>query len=350
MVAKCCGIQNQPGLRANTLRLLSAGAVLGLAVALAVTSRPAQVLAVDPDSGDPVVTAVGDMSCDPTDPNFNGGAGTSTNCAEARVSSRMAAETDIDGMLGLGDYQYLCDDLNDFAVSYTPTWGNMNPFITPVAGNHEYSRGTDAGGNACPTTNKTAQNYFSYFANSGSSWVGGGSHPSTAGHFSFDIGGWHIIALNANCGKGGVGGCSATSPQTTWLANDLEATSQPCILAYWHQPRWTGTSSNDSATAAWWDLLYDAHADLVLNGHIHNYQRFGVLNPSGQADANGIREVIVGTGGENLGGFSSTANPKPTVRLKKFGYLRLVLHPTSYDGTFIKADGTTGDTFDGTCH
>jgi hypothetical protein len=336
--------------RGLTLPLCTLAAAFGIALWTAGGSHPSAVMASDPVSGDPVVTAVGDTSCDPTDPNFNGGAGTSSHCAEARVSARMAAESDIDGMLGLGDYQYACDDLSDFAVSYTPTWGVMNAFITPVAGNHEYITGTDPQGHACPSGNKTAQNFFTYFGNSGSKWIGGGSHPATSGHFSFDVGGWHIIGLNANCGKSGVGGCGSTSPQTTWLANDLASTAQACILAYWHQPRWTGASSNNSATSSWWTLLYQHHADLVLNGHIHNYQRFPQLNPSGQTAADGIREVIAGTGGESLGGFSSSASPAATVRLKSFGYLRLVLHPDSYDGTFVKADGSIGDTFSGTCH
>jgi len=315
-----------------------------------VTSRMSTpAMAVD-KNGDPVVAAVGDMACDPSDPSFNGGAGTATNCAEARVSARMASVTAIDGVLGLGDYQYTCGDPNDFAVSYTPTWGVMNPWITPVAGNHEYRTGTDPFGAACPSTNNTAQQFFNYFLTSGSRWAGGGSHPATAGHFSFDIGSWHIIALNANCGNTGVGGCGASSPQTTWLANDLATTTQPCILAYWHQPRWTGTSSNNSSTAAWWSLLYQAHADLVLNGHIHNYQRFAQLNANGQTDRTGVREVIVGTGGESLGGFAANPTPRPPARIEQFGYLRLVLRPSSYAGFFIASDGTAKDNFSATCH
>jgi acid phosphatase type 7 len=334
-------------MRSGTRRMVG---VVGAVVLLVLASRPvAPAMAVDL-SGDPVVGAVGDMACDPSDPNFNGGSGTATHCAEARVSALMASETDIDGVLGLGDYQYACNDPNDFAVSYTPTWGVMNPWMTPVAGNHEYQAGTDPFGTACPSTNKTAQQFFNYFATSGSLWAGGGSHSASAGHFSFDIGGWHIIALNANCTKTGVGGCGSTSPQTTWLANDLAATTQPCILAYWHQPRWTGISKNSSTTSAWWTLLYQAQADLVLNGHIHNYQRFAQLNPSGQADPNGVREVIVGTGGESVSSFPLNPSPKPTARFRLFGYLRLDLHPDSYDGSFIAADGTTKDSFSASCH
>jgi hypothetical protein len=321
--------------------------VLALGVGI---GHAAQAYAVDQFSGDPVVAAVGDMACDPSDPNFNGGLGTATNCAEARVSAQMAAEPDIDGLLGLGDYQYTCGDPNDYLLSYTPTWGVMNTFMTPVAGNHEYQTGKDPFGATCPSANSTAQTYYSYFANSGSAWAGGGAHAASAGHFSFDVGSWHIIALNANCSKRNVGGCTTGTAQTNWLASDLAATSQPCILAYWHQPRWTGTGTNSSATSAWWSLLYQAGADLVLNGHIHNYQRFPLVNANGQPDPSGMREVIVGTGGENLGSFSSKAKPLATVRLKTFGYLRLVLHPSSYDGTFLEANGTIGDTFSGQCH
>ena len=325
-------------------RRVALGFIVGMLLVGLTNRMSTPAMAVD-KNGDPVVAAVGDMACDPSDPNFNGGAGTATNCAEARVSARMASVTAIDGVLGLGDYQYTCDDPNDFAVSYTPTWGVMNPLITPVAGNHEYVTGS-----GCPSTNSTAQQFFNYFLTSGSGWAGGGSHPATAGHFSFDIRSWHIIALNANCAKTGVGGCGVSDPQTTWLANDLATTAQPCILAYWHQPRWTGTSSNSSATAAWWNLLYQAHADLVLNGHIHNYQRFAQLNANGQADPKGIREVIVGTGGESVSGWASNPTPKPSVRLRLFGYLRLVLRPSSYAGFFFASDGTLKDNFSATCH
>ena len=146
-------------------RRVALGLIVGTLL-VGVTSRMSTpAMAVD-KNGDPVVAAVGDMACDPSDPSFNGGAGTATNCAEARVSALMASKTDIDGVLGLGDYQYTCGDPNDFAVSYTPTWGVLNSWITPVAGNHEYRTGTDPFGSACPSTNNTAQQFFNYFSTS----------------------------------------------------------------------------------------------------------------------------------------------------------------------------------------
>jgi hypothetical protein len=33
-----------------------------------------------------------------------------------------------------------------------------------------------------------------------------------------------------------------------------------------------------------WEALYAAKADVVLNGHIHNYERFAPQTPSGVED------------------------------------------------------------------
>src|SRR2546423_12790200 len=113
---KLCSILGHTPTRGRGRRLAH-GLILGMLLA-GLPSRTSPAIAVD-HSGDPVVAAVGDMACDPSDPNFNGGAGTATNCAEARVSALLASKTDIDGVLGLGDYQYTCGDPHDFAVSYT---------------------------------------------------------------------------------------------------------------------------------------------------------------------------------------------------------------------------------------
>ena len=319
--------------------------ILAMVAALAVAGgRASAAHATDPTTGDPVIAAVGDMACAPADPNFNGGAGTASNCGEAADSAQMQTDPTIDMLLGLGDYQYGCGTPAEFAQSYGPTWGFFNNIIDPTAGNHEYSTKTNsADGTPCPDPNDAGQDYFAYF--------GAPARPATAGEYSFDIGQWHLISLNANCSKTNVGGCAASSPQTEWLQSDLAANRQPCTLAYWHQPRWTANGTNASAYAPWWSVLYAAHVDVVLNGHIHTYARFAQLDPSGNNDpANGVREVIVGTGGESLVSASPSATPAPLVNYRGFGYLRMVLHPTGYDAQFIAANGAVKDTFSGTCH
>ena len=319
--------------------------ILAMVAALAVAGgRAGAAHATDPSTGDPVIAAVGDMACAPADSSFNGGAGTASNCGEAADSAQMQTDPTIDMLLGLGDYQYGCGTPAEFAQSYGPTWGFFNNIIDPTAGNHEYSTKTNsADGTPCPDPNDAGQDYFAYF--------GAPARPATAGEYSFNVGQWHLISLNANCSKTNVGGCAATSPQTKWLQSNLAANTQPCTLAYWHQPRWTANATNASTYAPWWSVLYAAHVDVVLNGHVHTYARFAQLDPNGNNDpANGIREVIVGTGGESLVSAAPSANPAPLVNYRGFGYLRMVLHPTGYDAQFIAANGAVKDTFSGTCH
>src|SRR5437870_8525795 len=105
----------------------------------------------------------------------------------------------------------------------------------------------------------------------------------------------HVI--NSNCIF--IGGCQAGSPQEKWLRADLAANPAACTLAYWHHPRFSsGQHGSNAFMQPIWQALYDADADVVLNGHDHNYERFAPQDPSGHADAaRGIREFVVGTGG-----------------------------------------------------
>ena len=89
-----------------------------------------------------------------------------------------------------------------------------------------------------------------------------------------------------------------------------------CTAAYWHQPTFSAADSlteEGITSGTWWQLLYDAGADLVLNGHDHLYARYAPVRPSlpsGTSDPNrGIREFIVGTGGETL--IRSSQHPPP---------------------------------------
>ena len=137
--------------------------------------------------------------------------------------------------------------------------------------------------------------------------------------------------INSNCSQ--VGGCTAGSPQEQWLRDDLRAHPADCTLAYWHHPRFSsGEHGNTVAMQPIWQALYDSGAELVINGHDHDYERFAPQDPTGVADpVRGIREFVVGTGGKNYYQFSAPVANSEVRNAFTFGVIKLTLHPTSYD-------------------
>ena len=202
--------------------------------------------------------------------------------------------------------------------------------IRPTPGNHDY-------------TTSTAAAYYSYF--------GAAAGSSGKGYYSYDVGQWHVVALNSNCSA--VGGCNAGSAQETWLRADLAAHPNKCTLAYWHHPRFSsGYHGASTSVQPLWQALYDAGAELVLNGHDHDYERFAPQTPTGQADpARGIREFVVGTGGASERAFSATANNSEARNSSTFGVLQLTLHPSSYEWRFVPVAGQSfTDSGSAPCH
>jgi len=287
--------------------------------------------------GDPVIVAAGDIACDPTDPSFVGGQGTSEACQQAATAD-VAASVNPSAVLALGDLQYDCGGASAFAASYDPTWGRLKPITHPVPGNEEYNTsGTD-----CPA-NGTAYGYFQYF--------GDAAGPLLKGWYSFDLGAWHVIALNANCDF--VEGCDKGSAQYDWLQRDLASNGADCTLAFWHEPRFSsGSHNNDGQMADAWDALYAAGVDVVLNGHDHVYERFAPQDPNQKADPNGITQFIVGTGGEDHGSLDNSIEPNSQVRdATSFGVLEMTLHPGGYDWRFLPAaGGAFTDQGSASCH
>jgi hypothetical protein len=157
--------------------------------------------------------------------------------------------------------------------------------------------------------------------------------------------------LNSTCVD--AAGCGQDSDQVRWLASELADHPAECTLAIWHHPRFsTGYHGPTPGVAPFWDALYEAGADLVVNGHDHDYERFGPVDPSGEADPErGIRQIVAGTGGAALRDFEEE-DPNSEVRqASTYGVLRLDLHRGSYDWAFIPVEG--GDFTDqgsDTCH
>jgi hypothetical protein len=290
---------------------------------------------------DPVIAAAGDIACDPTDSSFNNGLGTTKKCKEM-ASSDLLVSGGFAAVLALGDEQYECAGESAFAASYAPSWGRVVGTTYPAIGNHEYQTSGGSGCNPVP-----GRGYQNYFVGAGAPQVLG---PNNGYYYSFDVGTWHLIALNANCNTVP---CKAGSTQELWLKQDLAAHPNSCVLAYWHQPRFAsgnGKLINNKSVAAFWNDLVAAHADLVLGGHRHYYERLGKMDANGAASSTGVREIIAGTGGKSLAGLIDTF--WPTNELfdnKHYGVLELTLHPASYDWSFLAIDGTVLDSGSDTC-
>ncbi len=168
------------------------------------------------------------------------------------------------------------------------------------------------------------------------------------GYYSYNQGAWHVVVLNSNIAV------EPGSAQHEWLRADLTSNTATCTLAYWHHPLFSsGHHGNQTKMKPIWEALFAADVDVVVNGHDHDYERFALQDPSGEADpTRGIREFVVGTGGGGLRPFE-TIQPNSEVRsADTHGILKLTLNPTSYDWEFVPVSGgeTFTDSGSGSCH
>lgn len=230
----------------------------------------------------------------------------------------------LDGITGtvftLGDNAYYEGTDSDYAQCYDPFWGRHKARTRPVPGNHDY-------------LTKGAAGYFNYY--------GFAAGDPSKGYYSYDLGAWHILSLNSNCGD--IGGCDESSQQFAWVKKELASSvNKKCVMALWHHPRFTtGPHANATSMQAIWAWLFENNVDVVLTGHDHNYQRWARLDASGNADSvRGIRSFVVGTGGKDF----YPAQRKPGVEVLEdntWGVLKLSLKADGYDWEFVPEAGKT---------
>src|SRR5580692_1394228 len=300
----------------------------------------------------PVLAVVGDVACQPgeTEPS---GEKAGENCvgdtkqnlyASQAATAKQIEKMKPDAVALVGDEQYQVGQYSDFENSYELTYGAFKFITRPAPGNHEfytehgeigvagygyfsYFNGVQHNADGTIMTATIADNpdtggtftqpvpqadgqagHFEESGGLGTTIPGGGPVGVGDGWYSYNLGSWHLISLNIEC-ETQPGGCSNTgawfAAELEWLKKDLEENHSACTLAYWHQPTFSPTNGiavPEGPTAQqFWQLLYDYHADLVLNGHDHLYGRYRPLDPQGKSDPErGIREFVVGTGGETL--------------------------------------------------
>jgi hypothetical protein len=307
-----------------------------IAVALCVTAcgggdpaLPSPIAPTSPDDGTsppPVAIDPDPAPAPPGPPGILIGAGDIATCANNNDEATARLLDQHDGVVfTAGDNAYDDGSDREFADCYAPTWGRHLARTRPAPGNHEYET-------------PGAAPYFGYF--------GANAGPSGQGYYSYDAGAWHIISLNSNISA------REGSAQYEWLRADLEANPTRCAAAYWHHTVFSsGEHGNNSRMRSAWRLLQEHGAEIVLSGHDHDYERFGLQNADGQADAaRGIRQFVVGTGGKGLDPFERI-QPNSEVRDNTaFGVLKLTLRGESYDWEFIPiAGGRFRDMGSGVC-
>jgi hypothetical protein len=254
------------------------------------------------------IVAVGDIACE------------AAPCSPQLATARLVRDLDPRAVLVLGDTQYQEGKFPQYLRSYEPSWGTFKDRTYPVPGDHEY-------------ITKDARGYFRYFRKR--------AHPP-GGYYSFDLAGWHIVGLNSE---------RAIGRQTEWLRTDLARDRHLCELAFWHDPRWSSAGGgNNTEFSPWWDVLYQAGVDVVLNGDHHQYERFTKLTPSGFAASDGIREFVVGTGGAPLDDISQTADLGSERRFSVYGVLTMHLRPDRYGWRFFDIRGIARDSGTDRCH
>ena len=279
-----------------------------------------------------LVVAAGDAACAEEDP----GAGTDLRCKDKEISDQ-AVKLNPYKYLGLGDYQYERATIEDYDTIYSQSWGRLKNITVPAVGNQEYKV-------------KNANTYLEYFGDAV-------KNPEEK-YWSEQVGQWKIVVLNSNCTTV-KGGCGETSPQNVWLQKTLQENTQKCVLAVWHHPRWSnGVATSDARTSALYETLYSNGVDVLLTGHEANYERFPMLNPQGKPDPAGVREFVVGTGGQVVydpddgnAAWRAKSAPIPNEKfLSEHGFLALELTPVGYNWRFITVDGTVKDQGEANCH
>ncbi len=267
------------------------------------TARPTPV-PPPPSGGTAILVGAGDIS--------TGGA------AEKATAALLAK---IPGtVFTAGDNAYNDGSKTDYQ-HFDASWGAFKSRMRPAPGNHDY--------------HLSPQYYYTYF--------GAAAGPPGLGYYVYTLGAWRIYSLN---------GENVSAGQVAWLKNDLAGHPSACVLAYWHEPRFSsGQHGSDSSYAPFWDALYAAKAEVIINGHDHDYERFAPQTPAGQASATGIREFVVGTGGAGLRGFTHAIANSEVRNGVTNGVLKLTLSPGRFGWQFIPAGGQSfSDSGQGTCH
>lgn len=281
---------------------------------------------------------------------------------------RFSAPRPADLWLMLGDNAYDRGTDSEYQKAVFDTYPTLlrNTALWSTIGNHE----TDQSPNPSPTIP-----YFDIFTLPRNGEAGG--LPSgTENYYSFDYANIHFVCLDAMASSRATSG-----PMLTWLRNDLAATTQDWLIAYWHHPPYSKGSHDSDLEINLIEMRQNAlpileafGVDLVLCGHSHAYERSFLLNGhygqsstlatsmkvnagSGRVDATGAYNklatglsanrgavyVVAGSASKITGGLLN--HPAMFLSLNRLGSLVVDIDGDRLDATFLRETGQTNDYF-----
>lgn len=272
----------------------------------------------DEVAGSPVLLAAGDIGDCETD-----GDEATARLLDAQPDATVAT---------LGDNAYPDGTIDNFMRCYDPSWGRSESRTRPAVGNHEY-------------VTEDAAGHFEYFGEAGGEF--------DEYYYSYDLGAWHVVVLNSECGR--VEGCGPGDPQLQWLRQDLTDNPAPCTLAYWHRPPFSsgryGDQENTERVRPLWEAVHDLGVDVVLTAHEHSYERFAPMDARGAPSEAGVPLFVVGTGGGELRSYDNPGLPATRARNDDtWGVLELTLREAGYEWEFLPVEGESfTDSGSGSC-
>lgn len=272
---------------------------------------------------DPVIVAAGDIACDPDSAYFYGN--NPKYCQDEATADRVRA-INPDKVIALGDTQYTEGTDEQYAKSYSRSWGkdDIKSKTLAVVGNHEYRT-------------KNAQGYRNFFGDPGARDLA----------YSYKVNdNWRIFVLNSNCSElakpGVAGSCSG---QTDWMKTTMADSPTKCTIAAFHHPRRTDVSVHypgSTAVSGFEQGFYDRRGEIILNGHAHSVEISNKITPSGSNSSRGTKHFTIGSGGKESGlAWEHSTKPSWTdYRVNnEHAVLKLTLHSSSYDYELVDIDG-----------
>ena len=264
----------------------------------------------------------------------------------------------------LGDVVYFAGDIDKYGANFYDTYKDYPAFIVAIPGNHDCQPDDPQDGPVDPTK-YPLDGFVQNFMSKNPAQLGSLKTSSNRTQMDLPNVYWTfttpmvtIIGLFSNVGETEA---EIHQDQIDWFRGELTAADPnlPLIVTI-HHPPFSGDDEHSGSSEAE-TILFDSfdatkrYPNLVLSGHVHNYQRFTdvVAGPKGDLE---IPCVVAGAGGyTNLGKLQKLNGNYPTVPLTlgsgisleqydqdNFGFLRLEVSKKQIVGTYISAPYSAG--------